>query len=394
VNRSFSKTDGLLWAVILAYTAVIYATLSCVGAIRKELVERFGPQSLDILYVVFIAAGVIFLCVCLRRFRGARLVKSLIALCVAGCMYAYYLTSIKYAIERIHFLEYGVLGALVCATLGRRMARLGAAISAVNIVYWIGLGDETIQHLLPDRVGEIRDCITNLVSGALGAALVFIPADMARDPDAQAVVQRPRLIIVFLMVSTLITALFLARVHGFGYVYERKETGTFFSSLPPSAFKAMETDPVGVSDRVRAVYEDEAARHLFQREFYFINDYQITGGGFYRKYDHAYYENQILEKYFPRFLKYHALESARFHMARYDASTAQKALLHTVKLPDSTVAWLSSQLPRYNNLFTSRVKGTIITSFGPGDLFFYIILLLSLLTYALFRCQGRLKHHL
>lgn len=67
--------------------------------------------------------------------------------------------------ERIHFLVFGVYGALSLLLFGPRAALLMCLLGAA--------GDEVLQYFLPDRVGDWRDVVMNFVA-ALGAALFML----------------------------------------------------------------------------------------------------------------------------------------------------------------------------------------------------------------------------
>ena len=64
--------------------------------------------------------------------------------------------------ERVHFLEYGVLGFFVLKATNEKVFITFVFVSLVGAV------DEFIQFLLPQRVGELRDVLMNIVGGALG----------------------------------------------------------------------------------------------------------------------------------------------------------------------------------------------------------------------------------
>lgn len=74
--------------------------------------------------------------------------------------------------ERLHFLEYGILGCLVLKAMegGWRLPFL----SSFVFVSIVGGGDEAIQWLLPNRVGDLRDVLMNSFGGVLGIAITWL----------------------------------------------------------------------------------------------------------------------------------------------------------------------------------------------------------------------------
>ncbi len=73
--------------------------------------------------------------------------------------------------EQTHVFTYGVLGVLAASDLGRAKAgiarRVGGSVLFVSLV---SSADELVQGILPYRFGDMRDVVTNILSGALGVA--------------------------------------------------------------------------------------------------------------------------------------------------------------------------------------------------------------------------------
>ena len=387
--KQFNKTDYLLWSSIVVYTGIIYATLSIVSKIRKSIVEKFGPNVFDHIYWFFGIIAAIVLFYCFRRFKGKQLIVKLSITAVFACIYGYYLSGMKYPIERIHFLEYGLLGALILLAFSRQIKSWISIILSLNLVYWIGLGDEAIQGILASRVGEIRDCIINLFSGALGIALLWLITDTIREKVILKV-KFTKSILIFFGISTVLTALFLYTIHGFGYCIERKDTGRFYSSLSPQIINKINTPSPEISPREIALYKNEALRHLFQREFYFTNDFKAADGTFYRIYPYCFHENKILKTFYNQFLEKHATESSGSLITGIDREVAEKVMDNPVMWSDSLHTLIESYMGRgYVGLFSSRVKSGIITSYTLKDLLFYCILIFIILGYLWFQLPKR-----
>ena len=387
--KQLNKTDYLLWSSIVVYTGIIYATLSIVSKIRKSLVEKFGPNVFDHIYWFCGIIAAILLFYCFRKFKGKQLIVKLSITAVIACIYGYYLSGMKYPIERIHFLEYGILGVLILLAFSRHIKSWISIILSLNLVYWIGLGDEAIQGILASRVGEIRDCIINLFSGALGIALLWLIADTIREKGILKV-KFTKSTLIFLGISTVLTALFLYTIHGFGYCIERKDTGRFYSSLSPQIINKINTPSPEISPREIALYKNEALRHLFQREFYFTNDFKAADGTFYRIYPYCFHENKILKTFYNQFLEKHATKSSGSLISGIDREVAEKVMDNPVMWSDSLHTLIESYMGRgYVGLFSSRVKSGIITSYTLKDLLFYCILIFIILGYLWFQLPKR-----
>ena len=93
------------------------------------------------------------------------------ALCILGFIFAW---GQPYVTEKVHILEYGLLAWLAMRDFWRQDRNvLKTSLYAFILVLITSCLDEGFQKLQPWRVFEVRDIITNLVSGILGIS-VFI----------------------------------------------------------------------------------------------------------------------------------------------------------------------------------------------------------------------------
>ncbi len=70
--------------------------------------------------------------------------------------------------ERIHLLEYAGLGYLIACALEPRLQNILLYNRALGLVFLIGFGDELIQGMLPTRVFDLRDVLSNAMGGIAG----------------------------------------------------------------------------------------------------------------------------------------------------------------------------------------------------------------------------------
>ncbi len=384
MTNRFTGTDYILWSLIVVYTGIIYATLSIVSKVRKFLVETYGDTVFDHIYWFFGIIGVALLFFCFRKYKGRQLLVKLLIFAIFTGIYAYYLSGMKYAIERIHFLEYGLLGVLVYIAFTRHISHWITVILSLHVVYWIGLGDEAIQGMLVNRVGEIRDSIINLFSGILGVMLWWFITEASRMQGKI----KPGVIktaLIFLGGSTIFTALFIYTVHGFGYCIENMKSGRMYSSFSKEELSEINSYSQKISPRELAVYENEAQRHLFQREFYFTNDFKARDGSYYRAYANCLYENRILEYYYKRYVDEHTEDRSGPLIRHIGRDVAKKVDQNPVVWSDSLRTWMEETYKENTWLYSSRVKSRIVTSYPLKDLLFFCLLILLVLGYVWFR---------
>ena len=159
------------WLASLALVVLIYATLYFVRGPIEFLRERnllrlavagaFGLVALPALVLLW------------RRRPGPR---ELVTLALFAALFFGMLGIAGMPEEKLHFLEYGLLGGMVYAACRLRARRLGpsgpggdalAAAQAVVLAGLAGLGDEVIQGVLPNRFFDTRDIVFNVVSSSI-----------------------------------------------------------------------------------------------------------------------------------------------------------------------------------------------------------------------------------
>ena len=159
------------WLLVVAWTLVIYATLPVARRLSDALIEmgykwllHQGPVALVALALVAALAYII------ARAPDRKGLRIFFLINVA-ILYGLFLKFLgKIPIERIHLAEYGILAILAKRAADHRLGGWLAYAFAAFLVADIGLGDELIQKVLPDRYFDWRDVATNAASGVLGLA--------------------------------------------------------------------------------------------------------------------------------------------------------------------------------------------------------------------------------
>ena len=167
--RIFSVRERRLWLGLLAALAAIYLSLGLAPALAGELRERglIAPAfSLGALLAgaTIVASGV------RARPRGAELAV-ILGVAAAWLLLFTRLASLE---ERTHLIEYGVVGALLYEALAERAGRgrwaPRPALLAALATAGLGVIDEGIQGLLPNRVFDPRDIWFNTLAGVMAVA--------------------------------------------------------------------------------------------------------------------------------------------------------------------------------------------------------------------------------
>lgn len=167
---SLLNSKKRLWIVITIYIAVIYSSLSLMRSFIGFLYNSLGVETVEFginsLLILSILAFLIFISISINTYqKQKRLVLILVVMALGGGISM----SVEVPVERIHFLEYGILGYLVFkATIDTWKLPFIFSLLFVSV---IGMGDEIIQWFLPSRVGDLMDVCMNSFGGLLGIGI-------------------------------------------------------------------------------------------------------------------------------------------------------------------------------------------------------------------------------
>ena len=160
------------WIVTILYALFIFAFLP-LFPIVWGFFSRFSPGLLKGLTHLLIPAIVVFFFA--YSYYVARKRHILFYLWSAVFLFAYIplvYFYCKFTAERFHLAEYGLLVILVYRCLKLRMKTPWIYPAILLFSFSVGLLDEIIQGILPNRVYEFRDVVINWASSLLPMALV------------------------------------------------------------------------------------------------------------------------------------------------------------------------------------------------------------------------------
>jgi len=153
------------------WTGLIYSTLY----IMRPVCEFFKQYTWFSFSVnAGIAFSVIFIVLVFVRKKHIRKTPTYLLLFLVMIGYFFGMTLLSIPEERLHFIEYGVLAFLIYRALILDFKNGRSYFAAFVITSFIGLGDEGIQYLLPNRYYQFKDVCLNSASAVLGLALVYV----------------------------------------------------------------------------------------------------------------------------------------------------------------------------------------------------------------------------
>ena len=163
-----SKRERRLWMALVIVLAAIYATLgqapAIVAALGEGILNSVGNNLVFAIIVILVVVPVFFI--------DKRLAREEIAVGF-GILTVYLLAWLRLGSweERTHLFEYALVAALIHEALlerrdnGRRMP--APTVLALLISLLLGVLDEGIQHLLPNRVFDPVDVAFNSLAAVM-----------------------------------------------------------------------------------------------------------------------------------------------------------------------------------------------------------------------------------
>lgn len=162
--------------VIAGYVSLIYLTLPVMRPVLNFLKELLGPSFGLLTNALLVSAlAIIALALVRHKISWQKWIMALIIF----CLYAYALVLLKIPEERIHLLEYGLLGFLVFSVYPPARVDFSRYWHSFLTGSFFGTLDEIIQYFIPNRVGDVRDIILNIVSGLFGLVITAILSQKA-----------------------------------------------------------------------------------------------------------------------------------------------------------------------------------------------------------------------
>jgi len=124
-----------------------------------------------LLGAIFVISALSFLIFIIRKSPSFIKIIIFITVLTIGIVLAW---QIKISIEKIHILEYGILGWFAGRDLIKTNKKIKGVILACIFCTIVGILDEIFQAILPYRVYEIRDIMLNTLGGTWGLILYLL----------------------------------------------------------------------------------------------------------------------------------------------------------------------------------------------------------------------------
>ena len=171
------------WFAALVYVAFVYSTIPYMPKVWSLLRGYTGEaiRHAGIVAVVIFAVAII---VSIIRTRAHYTLPRYVLLAGLAAVYAYLLSAFaQFPAERLHLVEYGFMGYMFLRALRIDLPTGWAYAVAWGITVLVGIGDECIQLVLPQRFFEVKDIQLNAISAGLGLCVVRLVETAKRSAE-------------------------------------------------------------------------------------------------------------------------------------------------------------------------------------------------------------------
>ncbi len=170
-QRGIFGSERTAWIALVVYTTLLYATLTLTNDLYRATFDWLGKSTVSqgIYAIVGLIAVVLLVFVWLRLPRTP---STYAALGIIGLLTYYTMSLENIPANRIHFFRYCPLAILGLEALRFRVRDRNLYLWTFLLVSLIGVGDEFLQGLLPDRHFDTKDVVVNALAGLLALAFV------------------------------------------------------------------------------------------------------------------------------------------------------------------------------------------------------------------------------
>ena len=174
-NLKIGRYKDFLFVIL--FTGFIYLTIPIARYISNFLLaHKLLKLSVYLLVSIFILSS-IYLIFTYISFR----LLNIVILTVFFVIYIMIVQTYDILVEKIHFIEYGILAYLLYRALKPKLHGSLIYPASFIILTLIGWGDELIQYFLPDRYYDFRDVVLNGLSGGLILILIYTVEKLKKD---------------------------------------------------------------------------------------------------------------------------------------------------------------------------------------------------------------------
>ncbi len=160
-----------VWSLIGCYVTFIYSTLYIMRPILnflKATLKSYLNLSVGVMFLIILSLVLVHIISNREHYS----VNQYLWFSFISCLYGLVLYILELPEEQVHFIEYGILSALIYVALTHDINNKSIYFLSAIVVFVFGTIDEVIQWVLPNRCFDIRDLIMNGIAGILAQLLI------------------------------------------------------------------------------------------------------------------------------------------------------------------------------------------------------------------------------
>ncbi|GAB4233757.1 MAG: hypothetical protein Kow00109_06580 [Acidobacteriota bacterium] len=165
-RRTWFSSEARAWLAVGIYTTCLYSTLTVAFRLYVTVYDRVGRSTVSRWMNGALLLAAALCAIWLIRVYRPRPVGYL-ALVIAAATLIYAMHVLQVPAKRFHYFEYIPLAVLLFDALRFRFKAPDLHLYTFAAVCLVGLGDESLQGLLPNRYFGVTDLVVNASAGAL-----------------------------------------------------------------------------------------------------------------------------------------------------------------------------------------------------------------------------------
>jgi glucan phosphoethanolaminetransferase (alkaline phosphatase superfamily) len=168
-NKEVKEVRARDWLIAFCYILFIYISLPVMPRLWEKFVQKAGIFANYFAAFILSFSGVLIILYLIAKKKN---IYNFIWLAILALAYAWGLSRLKFPIEKMHFIEYGLLSIFVFKALRHNIKSRSIYLYSALIVFCVGFLDESIQYVLPNRVYDAKDVIVDGAAGILSLLLI------------------------------------------------------------------------------------------------------------------------------------------------------------------------------------------------------------------------------
>lgn len=403
------------WLIVALWVVVLFLTVPIARTLQSHIRSALGDTSFGYIVIAIATISALYLIFYLYRQYSKPQIAQIVWIVICASLIILYTIKLwANPIEAFHFVQYGILAGLLFYALSWQHSNVLIYPLVILATSIVGIADEGLQWLIPNRVWGLSDIGINCMAGAIVALAIAMgirPSSICKEVSKKSI----QLVITLSFVTGLLLLLSLMNTPNkigwysekiqvlsflsdnghimaeYGYRYNDEDIGLFRSRF--SADQLQQVDISRAEDAALKLdsapllsdYGDFIKRyspitdpflhelrvHLNRRDYYFKTAQEVekrTVEERQRRWQIAYYENAIVEKYFPE-----TLSASSFQLSQKE----RKLIRDNVKLREP---------------YESPVSSALITGISQTQLFYLLVILMLVLLIGRYKLAAG-EHH-